>query len=184
MRLIAHAMKEMELAWPESEEMQGMVKANVLELMEVFANQGHSGSSAPYVLNVFHKLAMFETISPLTGEDSEWNLCGGGVYQNNRCGEVFKDGAKGEAYWISGRIFRDPDGHTYTNRDSHVPVSFPWTQPEREIVNVDANGEVIVVECKLKKALRTIVDSEEYHGDSFACDFDTLQGIARAALED
>lgn len=139
MSLIAHAKKEMELAWPESEEMQDLVKANVLELMEVFANQGHSGSSAPYVLSVFHKLAMFEAISPLTGEDDEWFEYED-LYQNKRNGSVFKDKATGAAYWIEGRIFREPDGCTYTNVNSRVPVVFPWTQPEPEIV--DVVGEV------------------------------------------
>lgn len=140
MSLMTHAKREMNIAWPKSEEMQDMVKANVLELIEVFAKQGHSGSSAPYVLNIFHKLAMFETIAPLTGEESEWNKCGGSLYQNNRCGEVFKEGVDGEAYWITGRIFREPNGSTYTNHDSRVPVIFPWTQPEREIVQVDEQG--------------------------------------------
>lgn len=37
-----------------------------------------------------------------------------------------------------------------------------------------------LIECV--EALRTIVDSEEYHGDLVVCDFDTLQGVARAAL--
>lgn len=35
----------------------------------------------------------------------------------------------------------------------------------------------------LKHALQTIADSEEYHGDSFVCDFDSLQSVARNALE-
>lgn len=31
-------------------------------------------------------------------------------------------------------------------------------------------------------ALEIIVASEEFHGDSFVCDFGTLQGVARAAI--
>lgn len=139
MSLVTHAKREMELAWPESEEMQDMVKANVLELMKVFAEQGHSGFSASYVLNTFYKLAKFEVISPLTGADDEWMEVGLGVFQNIRCSEVFKEGEKGEAYWIAGRVFREPDGSTYTNKDSRVPIVFPWTQPEREIVDVTAS---------------------------------------------
>ena len=32
------------------------------------------------------------------------------------------------------------------------------------------------------EALQTIANSEEFHGDSFVCDFETLQSVARAAL--
>lgn len=138
MGLITHAEKEMALAWPEKDEMQDMVKKDVLQLIEVFAKQGHSGMSAPYVLNVFQRLARFEPLTPLTGEENEWCDVGDNMFQNNRCGEVFKCGKNGEAYWINGKIFREPTGNTYTNKNSCVPVVFPWTKPEPEIVEVPA----------------------------------------------
>ena len=136
MGLITHAEKEMELAWPKSNEMQDAVKKDVLQLIEVFAKQGHSGMSAPYVLGVFTKLARFEPLSPLTGADDEWTEASEGIFQNNRCGEVFKCGKNGEAYWINGKIFREPNGCTYTSKESCVPVTFPWVKPEPEIVDV------------------------------------------------
>ena len=37
---------------------------------------------------------------------------------------------------------------------------------------------------RLKEALRVIADSEEYHGETVVCDFETLQSVARAALAD
>lgn len=136
MGLITHAEKEMELAWPESEEMQDAVKKDVLQLIEVFAKQGHSGMSAPYVLGVFTKLARFEPLAPLTGADDEWMEIGGNKFQNIRCGEVFKDGKNGEAYWTNGKVFREPNGCCYTSKDSRVPVVFPWVKPEPEIIDV------------------------------------------------
>ena len=36
---------------------------------------------------------------------------------------------------------------------------------------------------ELRDALEIIVNSEQHSGDSFVCDFETLQGVARAALE-
>ena len=33
------------------------------------------------------------------------------------------------------------------------------------------------------EALKTIVDSEEFHGDTVVCDFESLQSVARHALE-
>ena len=136
MSLISHAEKEMQLAWPDAEPMQDMVKANVLELLKVFTEQGHSGMSAPYVLGVFTKLARFEPLSPLTGEASEWTEASKGIFQNNRCSEVFKNGKDGEPYWISGKLFREPNGCCYTNKDSRVSVVFPWAKPEPEIIDI------------------------------------------------
>ena len=131
-----HALSEFQLlGWLDSEDsMQKMVCQNVLDLLDVFGEQGHSGSSAPYVMNLFKELAMFKPISPLTGEASEWCEVGHGLFQNKRCSEVFKDDTS--AYWISGKIFRDKDGLTYTNIDSRVPVEFPWTMPEPEVIDI------------------------------------------------
>jgi len=60
-----------------------------------------------------------------------------GLWQNNRCSHVFKD-ADG-AWDIDGKIFTDPQGCSYTNRDSRVMIEFPYV-PKREYVNVDDNG--------------------------------------------
>lgn len=136
--LVEHAKKEFEvLGWPGDCEMQQMVCDNVIELLEAFAEQGHSGSSAHYVLNIFEKLARFNPISPLTGEDSEWVEYADNQFQNNRDSEIFKDGKEGQAYWIRGKIFRDPNGVTWTNRDSRVFIEFPWVKPKSEIIDRD-----------------------------------------------
>ena len=69
----------------------------VLKLLEVFCDEGHSGSSAPFAVNTFSRLAKWKPLSPLTGEDDEWNEIGDGIYQNNRFSAVFKDGRDGQA---------------------------------------------------------------------------------------
>lgn len=66
----------------------------------------------------------FGPLSPLTGEDSEWNEIGEGRFQNRRSSRVFKD-EDGRAYDIEGRVFRDGAG-CYTSRDSRVYVEFPY----------------------------------------------------------
>ena len=101
------------------------IQQNVLELLRVFSKQGHSGSSAPYCIEMFTKLALFKPLGPLTGEDSEWVEVGEGLFQNVRCSRVFKD-ATGRAYDIDGIVFRDANGTTYTSKESHVDVSFPY----------------------------------------------------------
>lgn len=111
------------------------IQQNVLELLEVFVRQGHSGFSAPFAVEMFRKLALHEPLVPLSGADDEWNDIGDGMFQNNRCSHVFKD-ADGRAYDIDGRVFRDPNGCCYTSRDSLVYVTFPYT-PTKEYVDVD-----------------------------------------------
>ena len=116
--------------------MRVLVFQNLLELMETFCGQGHSGSSAPYVVDLFAKLALYKPLSPLTGADDEWLDNGGDDLQNVRASHVFKNKATGAAYDIRGRVFRHPDGACFTSADSRVPVTFPYT-PNAEYVDVD-----------------------------------------------
>lgn len=118
------------------DEMQEAICNHVLKLLELFADEGHSGSTAPYTVNIFKKLAMFEPIVPLTGEDWEWTEVHDGVFQNKRCSRVFKqaDRFDGQAYDIDGIIFYDyytdedgnPSKSYFTGRESAVPVTFPY----------------------------------------------------------
>jgi len=108
-----------------------------LALIALFAEQGHSGSSAPFAIKLFSKLAAQEPWGPLKGDDAEWMEVGPGVFQNLRCSHVFKqaDRFDGQAYDLDGRIFREPSGACYTSRDSMVPITFPYT-PTRVYVDV------------------------------------------------
>ncbi len=102
----------------------------ILELLEVFDNQGHTGFTAPYTAQMFHRLAMFKPLTPLTGEDDEWNEVSG-CFQNKRYSAVFKDSKDGKAYNIEGRIFSDDGGKTwFTNGESAVYIDFPYTVPD------------------------------------------------------
>jgi hypothetical protein len=127
-----------------SDEMQEAICKHILKLLEVFAAEGHSGSTAPYAINLFSKLAAFEPIIPVTGEDWEWTEVGDGVHQNKRCSHVFKqaDRFDGQAYDIDGKIFwewykSEEDGEVFkshfTSGESQVPITFPYT-PKREYV--------------------------------------------------
>jgi len=102
----------------------------ILDLIELFASQGHSGFTAPYVVNMFYRLAMFKPISPLTGEDDEWNDIGDGLQQNKRYSAVFKD-KDGIAYNVEGKVFTDDGEVWYTSRDSRVNVTFPYVVPDK-----------------------------------------------------
>jgi hypothetical protein len=141
--LIKHAEAEFRAAgWTDEngkfdDEMQEMICKHVLKLIEIFDEEGHSGSTAPYAINLFEKLAKFEPITPLTGEDWEW-VDHGYCMQNKRCSHIFKqaDRFNGQAYDSEGIIFYDwyTDKETgkkyksyFTNGDSAVPITFPYT---------------------------------------------------------
>jgi len=124
------------------DEMQKDICLHVLGLLAVFENEGHSGSSAPYTINLFTKLAMFNPIAPLTGEEWEWSDVedrnGSPLWQNKRCSSVFKD--ENGAYDIDGIVFwewykSDEDGKMFKSyfscSESRVPVTFPYVKPDK-----------------------------------------------------
>lgn len=131
-----HARRELKAAGYDPDDQEEgpnkWMQENVLELLKVFSKQGHSGSSAPYCVGMFKKLASFEPLTQLAGTDDEWGepFDGEGTQQNKRCGHVFRK-ADGTAYDSEGIIWRDPDGGCCTNFESRVPVTFPYT-PKRE----------------------------------------------------
>ena len=102
----------------------------ILDLIELFASQDHSGFTAKYVINAFNRLAMFKPLSPLTGKDDEWRDLGDGSFQNKRYSAVFK-GKDGVAYNIEGKVFTDDGEVWYTCRDSKVNVTFPYVVPDK-----------------------------------------------------
>lgn len=138
--LIQHAKRELRAGLAEREDDPDRWMArNLLQLLAVFSLHGHSGFSAPYCASAFAELARFQPLGPLTGADDEWFDHGDGMFQNIRCSHVFKqpDRFDGQAYDLDGRIFREPSGACFTNRDSMVPITFPYT-PKREYVDVPA----------------------------------------------
>lgn len=155
--LHSHAVREFRAAgWTDEndnfyDEMQKAICDHVLTLLDIFAAEGHSGSSAPYAIDLFSKLAKFEPVAPLTGEDWEWEDAGDGVFQNKRCSHVFKqaDRFDGQAYDIDGKIFWEwwtspetGEKHKtyYTCRESFVPIVFPYT-PVSEYVYRESDSE-------------------------------------------
>lgn len=145
--LLSHAMDELDrigMTEDSDDEMNVAMRKHILHMMQEFANEGHSGFSAGYAINILTKLMDFKPLSPLTGEDSEWrnvrDYGGEPHYQNIRRSSVFKD-ADGSCYDIDGKVFwewyKDEDGNIsksyYTCFESRVPVTFPYTVPDKPI---------------------------------------------------
>ena len=118
MSLVKHAKRELELygAFKKDEKggvYGGMLGEAVMELIETFAKQGHSGMSASIVRQLFHKLADYKPLCPLTLKDDEWNNTGDDTYQNIRNSAVFKDGKDGKPYYISAHYQKTQTGSTW-----------------------------------------------------------------------
>lgn len=144
----------------ESLSMQQAIDKNILELINVFSNQHHSGFTATYVIDILQRLLHYKPLTPLTGEDDEWeDVTSYGydtpTFQNKRCSAVFKDDRG--AYWVEGKIFSSDLGHTwYTNSDSCVPVTFPFNVPDK--------SEVVVIDNKEDREeilddIKTVIDN-------------------------
>lgn len=123
-----------------NDEMNELMSKNILEIIKIFSSQGHSGFSASYAISLLEKLMQFQPLTPLNGNDDEWNDmseygCDPGdfMFQNKRCSHVFKH--KDGAYDIDGKIFRDSTGLCYTDSESRVYITFPYT-PIREYIDV------------------------------------------------
>lgn len=119
MGLIEHAKLELQMAGlfdKEGDFYEGMTGEAVMELIEVFAKQGHSGMSASIVLNLFKRLGNYETLLPLTGKDEEWTHLGYSdalAYQNKRNSAVFKH-ANGTCTYNDDIIMKTQKGTTWT----------------------------------------------------------------------
>ena len=121
----------------EDKEIQEMISKNILQIVKIFSQQGHSGFSASYAINLINKLLRFEPITPLTGADDEWiklDYNADTKYQNKRCPRVFKN-ADGKAYDIEGKVFSDNGGKSwYTSKDSRVYIQFPYIPKSEKII--------------------------------------------------
>ena len=91
----------------------GMIGEAVMELIEVFDKQGHSGMSAPMVINIFSTLAKYKPLTPI--EDDLWNEVGVKVWQNKRLSALFKD-ETGRAHYLDAIVWEDKDGYCFTGR--------------------------------------------------------------------
>lgn len=140
--LVLHAENELNILLnkcedEEGKELQKVMNNDILEIVEAFSNQGHSGVSAGYAISLLQKLLKYEPITPLTGNDDEWNKLDYGddiKYQNKRCSRVFKN-ADGQAYDSEGKIFSDDGGKSwYQSKDSRVNITFPYIPHTEKII--------------------------------------------------
>lgn len=138
---VGHAKRELQSAYESGDDMNIRMADHLIDMARLFSVEGHSGFSASYATSALNKLLKFEPLDPLYGIDSEWievgEQNGQPLYQNNRCGRVFKEG--NFAYDIDGAVFREPNGACFTSKHSRVPVIFPYT-PKTVYVDIPENA--------------------------------------------
>ena len=73
----------------------GMTGRAVMDLVDVFVEQCHSGMSGALVADAFHRLVMFKPLGPLTDDPDEWVEVADGLWQSRRQSQAFsQDGGK------------------------------------------------------------------------------------------
>lgn len=106
--LASHAEKELRLAglFDHDSDYDGMLGEAVLELMELFAGQGHSGFSGSLAAHIFGRLVKFEALTELTDNSDEWNDI-----------SEMQDGEPGWQSTRSPSCFSTDGGKTYYSLD-------------------------------------------------------------------
>ena len=147
--LMRHAREELERigAFAEKGDFYGGMTGNaVMDLISVFCAQGHSGMSANLVRQLFDKAASFKPLSPITGDDDEWNEIDDGRFQNKRLSALFKNGKDGIPHYIDAVVWKEENGSCFGGRvdgiSSAQNVNLPFT-PKTFYIDVvrDENDE-------------------------------------------
>lgn len=187
---VEYAKSELARITKDGDGMQDTINKNIIDIVELFASQGHSGFSAGYAMSILERLLRFKPITPLTGEDDEWNdvsdEMGRKCFQNKRCSSVFKTtDAQGnflEVHDIDGVAVSDNGGITwFTSNRFRKNVTFPYeppTHPEKiyieytEDVPLGWSGdkyEIITNDKERIEALRTKMQKKFDKAEESSC---------------
>lgn len=108
MGLVDYARAELERAelFDLDSDYGGMLGKAAMEMVETFARQGHTGSSAALMLAILERLLQFKPLTPLTYEPDEWvdvsDFSGCPMWQNKRDSTVFSTDGGETHYSVDG----------------------------------------------------------------------------------
>lgn len=117
----------------DSKIMQKMMNNDVLELLKVFSEQGHSGFSAPIAIRLFSRLANYKLITEVEDNPDDWDENG----QHKYISSVFKRD-DGTCYYLYGRLFAEPNSDNFFyNKASNVDITFPVKPSDLESKHIN-----------------------------------------------
>ena len=141
----------------------------ILALCEKFGESGQSGGSAPYtakaISQAVEKLCLQMPICGITGVDEEWNEADVGVFQNNRCSAIFKEGKDGKAYYLDAITWKTQTGSTWSGNAENVKSrqyikSFPF-KPKTfyiDVIEEETSKDNWVFHIKDREQLKEVFD--------------------------
>ena len=125
-KLLEYAKRELDRIPKDADGMQEMINKDILEIVAIFSDQGHSGFSARYAISKIRRLLCWKPITPLSGEADEWNELSHGSCQNKRCSSVFKN-EDGTYHDIDAIVVSDNGGITwFTSGKFRKNIEFPY----------------------------------------------------------
>ncbi len=103
--LVEHARRELKLVGNDDDFNEG-----VIQIVKIFASQGHSGGSAPHAIRLINDLLQHKALGPLTDDPDEWTYhseavwgAEGGVWQNKRDSRAFSIN-HGQSYFFIDEV--------------------------------------------------------------------------------
>lgn len=146
-------------------------KDEIIALAEKFGKSGQGGGSAPYtaaaLADTIKKLLLQRPICDVMGIEEEWmnvaeSMGGNEIYQNKRCGNLFKEGSNGRAYYLDAIVFKGNTGnqfisgqgvwrkdkslrissHQYVKSFPFIPKTFYIDVIETEVAKNDWESEI------------------------------------------
>lgn len=130
----------------------GLLAKSVINLIELFSEQGHSGASASATISLFERLASFKVICPIKDEPEEWVDTGRELQHKRDC-SVFKSKETGKIRAIHGYSFSDDGGKTYFTygKFSPIEIELPCIPPETVYLKVPKEHDDIDFENAIKE---------------------------------
>lgn len=120
--LVLHAKRELAILGYTGEEPAGdpnrWMHDHIMKMVETFADECHSGSSASYAIHVLDKVLQFQNVTPLTDDPQDWCEVGPEVWQCRRRSDAFSDDG-GKTYYLLDECRRGWRAKLFGRRKMH-----------------------------------------------------------------
>ena len=124
---------------PNERVMQEMMNNDVMELLKVFEEQGHSDFSAPTVISLFSILANYRLVTEVEDNPDDWDENG----QHKYISSIFKR-EDGTCYYLYGKCFAEPDSDTFffSGDEYKTEITFPLRHSDLRTRHIRLNHNI------------------------------------------